>query len=388
VNTSPINSKEINGDSRAGVHLEASESISLADADLYKLVFAMADTLQLVDAQVLKYTWGAAELMDLADSVSASARMQMSATEEVTIDDAALFIQKFIAGESVLLGDTPTDTTARLLAVVEMLQLSGVATSRAHATVIVAESILMADAARVGPMLRALEDIGITDTADLTLAGVIRVLESILIEDTATPSFTVRLVATEDVEIADADSLGSVIHLLATESIVFGGTLTLDDQTYDAWVLNTDTEGVFQYNNYNFNGFTEYQGEYYATNETGLYKLGGDTDDGSPIEAHLRTGLVNNGTSLLKKTDVAYLGYTSDGELLLKVEGTYGGEKEERWYKLQQRTADAPREARVDLKRWPWVKSVYWDYEVRNINGADFDIDNLEFVQVLLSRRV
>jgi hypothetical protein len=72
--------------------------------------------------------------------------------------------------------------------------------------------------------------------------------------------------------------------------------------------------------------------------------------------------------------------------LLLKTFTTDGGQKIERWYELTDRTADATREARVKFGKG--VKARYWQFEVRNIEGSDFSIDQLQVLPLMLSRRV
>jgi hypothetical protein len=141
-----------------------------------------------------------------------------------------------------------------------------------------------------------------------------------------------------------------------------------------------------EYENYPFNSFAFSNRRYLAASADGIYELVGEDDDGVEIDAYVRTGLLDLGTTALKQVIRAYLGYTSDGRLLLKTFTTDGGQKIERWYELTERTADATREARVKFGKG--VKARYWQFEVRNIEGSDFSIDQLQVLPLMLSRRV
>jgi len=81
-----------------------------------------------------------------------------------------------------------------------------------------------------------------------------------------------------------------------------------------------------------------------------------------------------------------YIGYTSTGRLMLKVRTVSGGELKEQWYEAQELQAQAPREQMLRIGRG--LRSRYWQFELVNVDGADFEIDNLELHPVYLNRRV
>lgn len=169
-----------------------------------------------------------------------------------------------------------------------------------------------------------------------------------------------------------------------------GGTavvnLRLAGEEYSAWVMNMDSLGVTQYQNYGFNSFAKFNRFYYGAREDGLYLLDGDTDDGTPIQAWIKTGLSNFGTGLVKRMPAFYIGYTADNGMVLKVTVTNAGEKTEHWYKLTPRQADSTREDRATVGKG--LASVYWQWELHNIDGGDFEIDTMRFWPMVLTRRV
>ena len=80
------------------------------------------------------------------------------------------------------------------------------------------------------------------------------------------------------------------------------------------------------------------------------------------------------------------MGYTSTGKLVLKVRSVDEGKMTEKWYSATPRVADAPREKVMQPGRG--LRSRYWQFELANVDGADFVIDHLELYPVILGRRV
>jgi hypothetical protein len=62
------------------------------------------------------------------------------------------------------------------------------------------------------------------------------------------------------------------------------------------------------------------------------------------------------------------------------------GQLHEHWFKALDLTADTPREQRVLFALG--LRSRYWQFELVNVDGADFEIDELELHPLVLTRRV
>lgn len=221
------------------------------------------------------------------------------------------------------------------------------------------------------------------------LIAVATMLDSATATDATTNNL--RLVATftdEALATADLTSVARLLALLesgAEASIVF----SIDGEQYTAWVLNTENLATSQYINYPFNSFatSPLSGKRYGAAADGLYLLEGDDDAGTPIEAYLRTGLMDLGTGHLKRLPEAYIGYTATGDMVFKaVVVSPNGVKEEHWYRLEGRPASGTREDRPKVGKG--LKSVYWQWELHNINGADFEIETVRLWPMALTRRV
>ena len=162
-------------------------------------------------------------------------------------------------------------------------------------------------------------------------------------------------------------------------------SIRVGNELIQGWVVNTKDQAFSEYQNFPFNSLCASGGRYFAVAEDGLYELAGETDAGAPIQAGIKTGLLDLGTHFIKDVKAAYIGYNSTGKLLLHVTTTQKGRKEQWWYELKQEAADSLRDGRVTVGRG--LRSKYWQFEVVNLDGADFELDDIQIMYSVLSRR-
>ena len=162
--------------------------------------------------------------------------------------------------------------------------------------------------------------------------------------------------------------------------------MRLGNDYFNAYVMNTQTSAMSQYNNYAFNAFASFNNTTFGSFGNNIYELTGPDDAGTQIDALLRTGMTDFGDSRYKRIHGAYMGYTSDGTVVLRVTTTDSGDKKTYWYRSIAQTANSSRELRIPVGKG--LQSRYWQFELINETGADFEIDVLELVPVMLDRRI
>lgn len=209
---------------------------------------------------------------------------------------------------------------------------------------------------------------GLTDTLQLSDAGTAyrKVAELILQE---------QLTLDDDVLVK------GVFGLQLPESILFDDALRTNAQML-AYVVNANTAAVSRYQGYNFNSFAKINGKYFGASDAGIYLLDGDTDAGAPIEASVLTGHEDYGVTENKRIPVVYMGVTTTGQVRLSVTTDKGAT---RVYALKQKVAPL-RTGRVELGKG--VASRYWQWELTNMNGSDFEMESMELYPVVLTRKV
>ena len=328
----------------------------------------------------------------VATAILAEARRGMFDGSErmadaVAVQDGAAFVVQMLADDGVVFGDLATATAQRVARAVSRLLAAGAVSTYAEATKSVADALVLGELAWALQLGQVDETLLLSDHADGLMQFIARVLEQLQLADEVVPGYTLTVVLADDVVLSQA--LNGQVDLVAAvhESVGLCMTLTLDGGDYVAWTVNTGSKGATTYTNYPFNSFAQVGGQWYAACATGVYALGGDTDDGQDIAARLRLGMSSLGTRLLKRMADAFIGYTSDGTLLLRVitSDERTGEKVAAVYKLAERPALAKRENRFRIGRG--LKSVDWDFELENMDGADFALDQIQFAPLVLSRR-
>ena len=167
-------------------------------------------------------------------------------------------------------------------------------------------------------------------------------------------------------------------------------------ETFDVWVMDAVSKGVSQYTSYNYNSFGKRDGIHFGANENGIYRLDGETDNGTAIASEMLfapTGFYYEGADFGLKREEAtkqkrsasiYLVCRSDDDLQLLVKVD---EDKYRVYNID--TTDDP--AGMHNKRvipGRGLKGVLWQVGIANQNGADFELAAIKAYPIVLSRRV
>lgn len=160
-----------------------------------------------------------------------------------------------------------------------------------------------------------------------------------------------------------------------------GVTGVRDPSDYLVW--SVEREGASAaYSNFAFNSFARIGGRIFAAGDSGLYELAGDNDAGAPISAWVDLGKRAFGTTLEKGITNAYLTVSSEAKMAVRVTTNDG-----KSYRYESRSQDVDMRAqRVDFGRG--LRATYLNLEVSNVNGAAFDLEQLEFLVTESKRRI
>ena len=228
-------------------------------------------------------------------------------------------------------------------------------------------------------------------TADLDEELALRLIaieaETLLAEVQALPAF--GLSVRETLTVDAADTVQGAGHYLAAPMLEAGAQVVfrLGDEVLLAWVMNTDGQRpLSEYTNYDFNSFCRVGDTFFAASDKGIFTLGGPDDAGEEIAAMVRTMVMDFGTGRQKRVKSAYLGYTAARELVLKVRSVEDGQMMEQLFAARPMGADAPDTVRMEVGLG--MRSRYWQFELVNVDGADFEVDTLELYPLTLGRRV
>lgn len=178
-------------------------------------------------------------------------------------------------------------------------------------------------------------------------------------------------------------SVGSssvALRYVLAAGTAFAGT----GATFAAVVLQTQLQALTTYSNFFFNSLARFNGDSIGASDQGLFVLtAGADDDGTPIQAAARLALSDLNSSFRKRIERAYVGYRSPVDMVLRV---YTDETKQRDYRIPGNGATGLHGAHVRLGRG--LEARYWQFEVRNQNGADFSLNVIEVKPTKLERRV
>lgn len=179
-------------------------------------------------------------------------------------------------------------------------------------------------------------------------------------------------------------SLGSIYNNDVTDTAVVDDRDWARDFDALAWVLNPETGGVSQYDNFGYESVVAHNGVLYAASPEGIFALDNDTDEGRKIQATIQTGFLDFRREEMKRLSDFYLAYTG-GEMALSVE-TYDGPQEVYTYNIEEREANAPRNNRIRIGKG--LSSRYWRFTIENVLGADFQIYDMRAIVGTSNRRL
>jgi hypothetical protein len=155
------------------------------------------------------------------------------------------------------------------------------------------------------------------------------------------------------------------------------------DSHHISLALRLPANAATQYTNFNFNSACTFQGVPLAANDKGIFQLEkGGSDNGKPIPAWFKLVTSELGVENYKRVRRMYVGYEANGDLILTV---IADEKIRGAYPLLPVDDDQTEQG----NSVPGSRDVYGRYlafKIENVNGADFSVDHLSILPVVLRR--
>ena len=145
--------------------------------------------------------------------------------------------------------------------------------------------------------------------------------------------------------------------------------------------LNLKRMAASQYGDFNFNSFAVLNGVPIGASSDGIFSLfDAETDNGTYIASIVETVLSNFGIISKKKPRRLYLSLESSGALLIKLKADDGDYSSYNFNpeKLSQK------QHRTPLSVSSFQKGDYWMVRIENVDGADFSIDDLSALFIVL----
>lgn len=264
--------------------------------------------------------------------------------------------------------------------IIERLGLTDVLAKQARRAVTVLERVRFRDSLATFFGADVVEGLGLHEALTPKLRALGAILEGLEVEAELTPLVAFRALVRESLNISDEMLLNMIWNGQIEETIDFDIGYFSAGGDYTAWTMNTRNSAVTQYENFEFNSFARIGNKYIGAGAEGIYELLGDDDAGQDIVATLRGGYMQFGGTHLSRLKAAYISVRApNAEVYLKIitadGATYG-------YRVDTRSM---RNTKVHMGKG--MKARYFAYELVS-TGQDFDLDTLEFVPLVVQRRV
>ena len=215
-----------------------------------------------------------------------------------------------------------------------------------------------------------------------------------------TPSVTVYVQASSEIELetsllsgrlVSADAISTIITLAAmanavemyvtmTETLLIVSA-TIPGQPAQVWVINMNTKAASSYDSFDFTSLINHAGKLYGISDSGLFLLEGDDDAGEPIDAFVLTGKMDFDAAELKRVPYVYAGIKADSGFEVSVL-TDGGARNT----YEGNATETTETSRVKVGNG--LRSRYWQFEIRNIDGGSFDLESIEIMPTKQDRRI
>lgn len=146
--------------------------------------------------------------------------------------------------------------------------------------------------------------------------------------------------------------------------------------------LNTKNFAFTEYDNsYNYNSLMNLNGKLAGLKSDGIYELTGDTDNGSSIAWHFKTGKIDMEDRQLNRLRHVWLSYRPSGDLLLVVDD---GENEYEYDVESYKQIDNT----VRVKLGKGIKNKYIQLELKNVSNEKIFLDRMRlFTESIAKKR-
>ena len=181
-----------------------------------------------------------------------------------------------------------------------------------------------------------------------------------------------------------ATVLFSLARAFGAMSESHGGAVIVPPATVDGWTVNLATGGHTQFTNWQFNSLFELNGQRYACNDTGLFRLTGNRDGDAVIDGCVISGVTDFGTMKLKYINSAYVHLRTDGDVAFRM--VADEQRNRSGYHISFDGRQGIHRRRRKLAKG--IKGTVWQAEMRNVDGADMEVAKVELLLAKSKRAI
>lgn len=153
------------------------------------------------------------------------------------------------------------------------------------------------------------------------------------------------------------------------------GTMQAPPVVHESYVINLATGAVSRYTEFPFDRIHRFGNRHFGVRSDGIYELTGDTDDGDPIAASVKTFHTDFGVTNFKRVPYVYLMGRFGGDMEVGAQINEGPE-----YTFPAPAIRGSGVHALRAKIAQGIKGNAWSFTFSNVDGADFYIERAEIL--------
>jgi hypothetical protein len=143
------------------------------------------------------------------------------------------------------------------------------------------------------------------------------------------------------------------------------------------YAVNVITGALTEYAGFDFSAMAGSAGSTYGARTSGVYRIRGGDDNGSPVSIHIDFGTTDFAERVAKSLEAVYVGASTDGTMYIRVNADTRSDL----YRVVQRD---PISRAVTGKG---IASRKWGVELDVYDATEFELDTIELLVGAASRR-
>lgn len=336
------------------------------------------DALQVSEGLISFYSLLVRERMPIGETLIANEIASATVSDAITILAHLYPAQLLLVVEGIAIQQTEAFQRGALL--IEKLGLSESLQGAGRYQLTIAQSLKLTVSLGNFFGVDILDELQLDDDLFARVLAQAHLDDSVGIEAVVAPQLLLNVVLQDDIDVTPEMALRMLFNPTLIDGVEIAAGMLEPNGSFTTWVMNTRTGAVTEYADFVFNSFATLGNRYIGASEDGLFELLGDTDDGDDIIARVKGGYLQFGGTQLSRLKEAYIAATGQGSMILRIR-TKDGEV----YNYGVASTRDGRSTKVHMGKGQ--RSRYFAFELISA-GQDFDLDTLEFVPIVVQRRV
>ena len=269
------------------------------------------DTLEIVLGLIIS------EWITLVDSQSNNWNGQEIVNEEVELWDLCQGAKHYTdtLGESLAIDDVVTYKLTILA--LEYLGLTELVSAMKSCAESVSESVALTDSAERGFAMAVESILTVIDTSSVIALFIKTVQDALGLADAASLIKSLGVTVSDPLTFTETITSQGHFYSVIYDTLAMNCTVELNGEIWECYVLNTPKFHPSVYSGFNFNSYCVYENRAFAANDTGIYELTGNTDDGDTIHTGTILSATDFGSPNQKRFRRGYLGISGNNPMMI-----------------------------------------------------------------------